>query len=137
MESFFPGKFIFPQIWVKRAQNGPKINFFDFQKNLKYCTTNPMSDKILVLELWVKILLAKKLQYSLKFNIPRKKRMMKFTFGMQIDIEVILSFWVCVAIHTQNTENKKFIYISLQHLLENMAAKVDFLPVKHYLFRCA
>ena len=41
-----------------------------------------------------------KLQDSLKCNISRKKWMMKFIFGMQINIEVfyklILSFWVCV-----------------------------------------
>ena len=61
--------------------------------------------------------------------------MIKFIFGMQIDIEVfyksMLSFWVCVAIHTRSTRNKKFIYISLQYLQENMGDKVDFLPVKH------
>ena len=49
-------------MWVKRAQNGPKIKFFDFLKNPKYCdryfATNVMSGKILVLELWVKMLLA-------------------------------------------------------------------------------
>ena len=30
---FFPGKFIFAQIWAKRAHNGPKIVFLDFLKN--------------------------------------------------------------------------------------------------------
>ena len=30
-----------------------------------------------------------KLQNSLKFNISRKKLMMKFIFGMQINIEVL------------------------------------------------
>ena len=29
-EPTFPGKFIFAQIWAKRAQNGPKIGFFGF-----------------------------------------------------------------------------------------------------------
>ena len=71
-----------------------------------------------------------KLQYSLKCNIPKKKWMMKFIFGMQIDTKVfgklILSFWVCVAIHTQSTQSKKFIYISLQYLQENMGEKVCF-----------
>ena len=33
-EPFFPGKFIFTQIWAKRAQNGTKIGFFDILKNL-------------------------------------------------------------------------------------------------------
>ena len=41
------------------------------------------------------------LQDSLKCNTSRKKRMMKFVFGMQINTEVfykfILSFWVCKA----------------------------------------
>ena len=36
-ESFFPGKFLSPQKWVKRDQNGPKRNLFDFLKNPKYC----------------------------------------------------------------------------------------------------
>ena len=49
-------------MWVKRAQNGPKVKCFDFLKNPKYCyryfATNLMSGKILVLELWVKKLLA-------------------------------------------------------------------------------
>ena len=30
---FFPGQFIFTQIWAKRAHNGPKIVFLDFLKN--------------------------------------------------------------------------------------------------------
>ena len=42
--------------------------------------------------------------------------MMKFIFGMQINIEVsyklILSFLVCVIRHAQSTQNKKFAYFS-------------------------
>ena len=42
-----------------------------------------------------------KFQDSLKWNISRKKWMMKFIFGMQINVELfyklILSFWVCIA----------------------------------------
>ena len=74
-----------------------------------------------------------KLQDSLKCNISRMKWMMKFIFGMQINIEVfynifrkawgewswffafkqtrkklIVSHWVCVAMHTQSTQNNKF-----------------------------
>ena len=56
------------------------------------------------------------LQDSLKYKISRKKWMMKFNFGMQINIEVlgklILSFWVCVTRHAQSTQNKKFRYLS-------------------------
>ena len=29
-ESFFPGKFIFAQIWAEKTQNGPKIEFWIF-----------------------------------------------------------------------------------------------------------
>ena len=53
-----------------------------------------------------------KLRVSLKCNISRKKGMMKFIFGMQINMKVfyklILSFCVCVMRHVQSTKNKKF-----------------------------
>ena len=56
-----------------------------------------------------------KWQDSLKCNISRKKWMMKFIFGMQMNIEVfyklILSFWVCAIRHAQSTQNKKFAYL--------------------------
>ena len=56
-----------------------------------------------------------KLQNSLKCNISRKKWMMKFIFGTQINIEVfyklILSFWVYVARHAQSIQYKKFAYL--------------------------
>ena len=45
-----------------------------------------------------------KLQDSLKCNISRKKWMMKFIFGMQINIEVFNR-------HTQSTQNKNFAYL--------------------------
>ena len=69
------------------------------------------SGKILVLELLVKKLLANQIvQDSWKCNISRKKWMMKFVFGMQINIEVfyklILSLWVCIVRHAQSTQNK-------------------------------
>ena len=55
-----------------------------------------------------------KLQDSWKCNISRKKWMMNFIFGMQIDIEVFyrltLSFWVCVTRHAQSHPNK-FAYL--------------------------
>ena len=35
------------------------------------------------------------------------------TFGMEIDIEF---FYKLIAIHTQSTQKKNFIYISLQYL---------------------
>ena len=31
-EHFFPGKFIFAQIWAKKIQNGLKIGLFGFEK---------------------------------------------------------------------------------------------------------
>ena len=34
-EHFFPGKFIFAQIWAKKVQNSPKIEFFGFFE--KFC----------------------------------------------------------------------------------------------------
>ena len=41
--------------------------------------------------------------------------MMKFIFGMQrnskICYNLILSFWVCPAIHAQSTQNRKFAYL--------------------------
>ena len=56
-----------------------------------------------------------KLQDSLKCNISRKKWMMQFIFGMQLNIEVfyklMLSFWVCVTRHAQSTQNKNFAYL--------------------------
>ena len=56
--------------------------------------------------------------------------MMKFIFGMQIDVEVfcklMLSFWACVA----KVPKTRIIYISLQCLQEKIGDKVDFLPVK-------
>ena len=79
-----------------------------------------------------------KLQDSLKYIISIKKWMMKFLFGMQINIEVfynlILSFWVYVTRHVQSTQNKKFAYLC------NMSRKafsdeVDFLRAdKHENF---
>ena len=45
-----------------------------------YFTTNPISGKILVLKLWGK------LQDSWKCNILSKKWMLKFNFGMQMNI---------------------------------------------------
>ena len=56
-----------------------------------------------------------KLQDSLKCNILRKKRMIKFIFCMQINIKVfyklILSFWVSVTRYAQSTQNT-FAYFS-------------------------
>ena len=56
-----------------------------------------------------------KLQDSLKCNISRKEWMIKFIFGVQINIEVfcklILSFLVCATRHAKFTQNKKFAYL--------------------------
>ena len=55
--------------------------------------------------------------------------MMKFSFGMQINIEVfyklILPFWMCVTRHVQSTQNSK-LTISLIYLKENAKDEVDF-----------
>ena len=49
----------------------------------------------------------------LRCNISRKKWMMNFIFGMQINLEVfyklIQRFWVCVTRHTHN----KFAYLAI------------------------
>ena len=56
-----------------------------------------------------------KMQVSLKYNISRKKQIMKCIFGMQINIEVfyklILSFYVCVVRYAQSTQINKFAYL--------------------------
>ena len=70
---------------------------------------------VLVLELWVKMLSVNQMQAFLKCNISRNKQIMKFIFGMQVNIEVfykfILSFWVCITRHAKSTQNKKFVYL--------------------------
>ena len=74
--------------------------------------------------------------------------MMKFIFGMQIDIKVfcklILSFWVCVTIHTQSTQNKKFAYLCNisrktweTKLIFCLSDKKKFSTRLQCLFRCA
>ena len=56
--------------------------------------------------------------------------MMKFTFGIQINMEVFFkltrSFWVCVTGHAQNTQNN-MLPISLQYLRKDVSDEVDFL----------
>ena len=48
--------------------------------------------------------------------------------------KLIVSRWVCVARHTQSTQNSKFA-ISIQYLKQNMNDEVDFLPEdKHQRF---
>ena len=63
---------------------------------------------------WV-MLSAIKFQDSLKCNITRKEWMMKFIFGMLINIKVfynlLLPFWVYIVRHTQSTQNDKFSYL--------------------------
>ena len=50
-----------------------------------------------------------------KCSISRKKWMMKFIFGMQINSEVfykwIPSLWVCPTRHAQSAQHKKFVYL--------------------------
>ena len=66
--------------------------------------------------------------------------MMKFIFGMQINIEVfyklILSFWVCATRHAQSTRNKKFAYLcNISRKAWGGGGEVDFLPAnKHETF---
>ena len=79
-----------------------------------------------------------KLHDSLKCNNSRKKWMMKFSFGVQINMDVfynlIVSLWVCVTKHVQITRSDKFT-ISLQYLKINVKAEALFLPAdKHQMF---
>ena len=75
-----------------------------------------------------------KLQDSLKCNISKKKWMMKFIFGIQINIEVfyklILSVWVCIGRHAQSMQNK------ISHIFAISPGKhgveVDFLPANDH-----
>ena len=77
-----------------------------------------------------------KLQYSLKCNMSRKKLMMKFIFGMQMNIEVfyklILSYLVCVTRHAQGSQNKKCAYLCNIYLQKRMCDEVDFLSEDKY-----
>ena len=50
-----------------------------------------------------------------------------FWHADKVFYKFILSFWVCVARHPQNTQNNKFV-VSLQYLKENVKNEVDFLP---------
>ena len=53
---------------------------------------------------------------------------MKFTFSIQINMEVfyklVLSFWLCVTRHVQNTQNNIFA-ISLQYRRKDVSNEVD------------
>ena len=55
---------------------------------------------------------------------------MKFTFDIKINMGVfyklILSFWMCVTRHAQNTQNNMFA-VSLQYLTKDLSDEVDFL----------
>ena len=67
--------------------------------------------------------------YSWNCNILRKKWIMKFIFGLQINIEVfyklIQSLWICVTRHAQSTQNEKFEYLC-NYLLKTMGDEVGF-----------
>ena len=77
-----------------------------------------------------------KLQDSLKCNISRKKWMMKFITGKQINVEIfynlVLLFWACLARHVQSSQ---IVFLSLQYLQKNVENEVDLLPTyKHKSF---
>ena len=101
-----------------------KINIF-----IDISTLTPYLAKLWVSTYGPKCCQPIKLQGFLKCNISRKKWMMNFTFGMQINIEVfyklIVSLWVCMVRHAQSTQNNNFI-LSLQYLKENVKDRVDF-----------
>ena len=88
-QPFFPGKFIFAQVWAKMVQNGPKIGFFGYFEQFchvsfswKYSKmkTNNVIDisPTYLAKFWVSSYGTKccqpiKLQDSFKCNIVRKK----------------------------------------------------------------
>ena len=100
-----------------------KILSLDFRGNNQiekwycywYVTTNPISRKILILELWAKMLLANEIARFFRMQCLTKEVNDEVFFGMQINIEVfykfILSFWVSIAGHAQSTQSKKFAYL--------------------------
>ena len=87
-ELFFPGKFIFVQIWAKRTQNDSKIGFYGLFKKFCYVSFSWKYSKVktnividistkLLAKFWVSKFEPKccqpiKLQDSLKCNIVRK-----------------------------------------------------------------
>ena len=68
-------------------------------------------------------------------NFSRKMWWMKLIFCLRINVEVffklIVSLLVCVARHTESTENNKLV-ISMQHLKQIENDEVDFLPENKY-----
>ena len=81
-----------------------------------------------------------KLQDSLKCNISRKKWIMKFIFGMQINTEVvyklILSFWVCATRHAKVPKIRSLHIFAISPEKRGWGSEVDFLPAnKHKNFQ--
>ena len=78
-----------------------------------YFITNPIFCKIMVVELWVKLLPLN--QIAGFFKISGKKWKRKFIFAMHMNIKVffliISSFWVCKVRYLQSSQNKKFAYL--------------------------
>ena len=60
---------------------------------------------------------------------------MKLIFCLQIQTKVfsklVVSLWVCIARHAQNTQYNKFA-ISLQYLKKEMSDEIDFLHADKY-----
>ena len=97
-------------------------------------TTNFISGKILVLELWAKMLSAIKLQDSLKCNISRKGNDEVYFWDtdkhqslLQVDT-IILGMcnqaWRCATRHAQGTQNKNFAYLC-NISRKNMGGRVE------------
>ena len=74
-----------------------------------------MSAKILILELWAKILLANQISKIFKKWYLKKEVNNEIYFGIHINIDVfykfILSFWMYIVSHAQSTKNKTFAYL--------------------------
>ena len=123
--ALFSMKFIFDQIWAKRAQISPKIHLFGFfQKfieNLKSFSWKWPKMKANIVDISPPIPYSAKFLFSIygpKCWQPvfRKHGGWSWFFCLQINMKVlyklIVSLWVCTARHVHSTQNK--FTISLQ-----------------------
>ena len=94
-QPFFPGKFIFVQIWAKRAQNGLKMGWFFLDFLCKILSlVFPGNNQ--------------KLKIILLFILHHQSHICQ-NFGLQVMGQQII--WVCTARHAQSTQNKKLTYL--------------------------
>ena len=129
-EPFFSGKVIFAQIWAKRDQNGPKIEFFGFFEKFyhyyQFVCAKPVMSKVFKIR-----------SFHISTISPENHEGWGWIFCLEIKTKVsyklIISLCVGIASHAQSAQNK--FAISSQYFKENVKDKVDFLPGdKHQRF---